>query len=140
MKSNETLFEEFVRAYDIEVPADKVEAEYEYILLDMRHRAQYDTLATGNVHYDLASELADQEEELRDLALLEVKSDLVIKDIIQKQNITATPEELQAAGHAMAERDHSSLEMVQRFFGEDCSGLESDVKRQKAMDWILEQA
>jgi len=139
MTENDARFRKFVEEYDIEVPQEAIDNEYEFILQDMRHRMQYNAMAGGESPLEAKAALKDQEEEFKKLALFEAKSGRVLKDIIKKQNITASPEELEEKAKAIAEEDHSTLEMVQRFFGEDLALLEGDVKRQKALDWIETQ-
>lgn len=137
--TNDEKFRQFVLDYDIEVPEERIKNEYDYIVLDMKHRMQYDTLTTGTRHMNVQAELEAQKAEILQAAIFEAKSDLVLKDVIKKQNFTVTPEDLQKEAQDMIDREHTTMEMVQRFFGEDLTGLESDVKRKKAMAWIAEQ-
>lgn len=137
--TREEKIRQYVLDYDIDVPEEKIKNEYDFIVLDMKHRMQYDTLSTGTRHPDVQGELEAQKDDIRKAAVYEAKSELVFKDIIQKQNFTVTAEELQAEAQNMVEREHSTMDMVKRFFGDDLTGLEPDLKRRKAMDWIAAQ-
>lgn len=137
--TREEKIRQYVLDYDIDVPEEKIKNEYDFIVLDMKHRMQYDTLSTGTRHPDVQGELEAQKDDILKAAVYEAKSELVFKDIIQKQDFTVTAEELQAEAQNMVEREHSTLDMVKRFFGDDLTGLEPDLKRRKAMDWIVEQ-
>ena len=129
----------FIDAYDMEVPAAKVENVLSYILTQLRHGMQYEALSGGDYHPDPRGELEAQRPQLERLADLEVKQELVLKDIIAKQNFVVTKEELEAEAAAMAMRQGCGIEMIRGFFGEDLAMLERDVKLKKAEDWICRQ-
>lgn len=139
MMDREEAFRRYVEQYDIEVPAEKLENELNYIRLEMRHRMQYDTLTTGALHIFPQLELAQQEEELRAAAFYEAKSELVMKDLLKKLDPAVTPEELAAEAEAMAIRQSTTVAMLKSFLGEELAMLERDVKENKVKDWILQQ-
>ena len=90
-------------------------------------------------YYVTDGELEQMEDELRQAAYYEAKYGLVIRDIIARENFSVTRRELEEEAAAIAERQHSTIEMVYRFFGEDLAMLEKDLKRQKAEQWIFEK-
>ena len=137
--NREEKIKAFVMAYDIEVPAAKVENELNYIKAQLRHGMQYDALTGGAFHPFPEAELAEQREELEKLAYFEVKQELVIKDIIERRQFSASKEELETEAAAMAARQGCTVEMIRSFFGADLAMLERDVKIKKAEDWICEQ-
>lgn len=140
MSSRDETWKRFVESRDIDVPEDAVENELNYMMLDMRHRMQYDTLTGGGYHFNARAELAEQEEELRALARFEVKSGLVMKALLAERQFTVTQEELEAEAEAMARRQNTTVELIRTFFGGDLAMLERDVKERKAIDWVCEQA
>jgi len=137
--NREEKIKAFVMAYDIEVPAAKVENELNYIKAQLRHGMQYDTLTGGALHIFPEAELEAQRAELEKLAYFEVKQELVLKDIVEQQRFSVTKEELEAEAAAMAARQGCTVEMIQSFFGENLAMLERDVKMKKAEDWICAQ-
>ncbi len=137
MTNREYQWKRFVRNYNIEVPQDKVEQEIYLIRMDLRHRMQYDTLTTGTMHFFPDEELDEQMDDIRDAALFEVKSTLVMKDILKMQDFPVTREELEAEAEAMAKRQNTTVELIKGFFGEDLTMLERDVRERKAMDWAF---
>lgn len=140
MNTRDAAWKRFVENYEIDVPEDAVENELHFIMLDMRHRMRYDTLTGGSYHFNARAELAEQEEELRAVARLEVKSGLVMKALLAEHQFTVTKEELEAEAAAMAQRQNTTVEMIQGFFGADLAMLERDVKERKVIDWVCEQA
>lgn len=135
----DTALRKYVEEYPIEVPESLVENEYHYIMLEMRHRMQYDTLTGGRHHIFPQAELEAQREELLHAAYFEAKSPLVLRNVIAEQNFTVSKEELEAEAEAMAKRQNATIEMIKTFFGEDLAMLERDVKERKAIDWIYSQ-
>ena len=84
-------------------------------------------------------ELAQREDELRQIALFEAKEPLVVKDLAARLQVVVTPEELLTEAQALAEREGSTLDMLRRFFGEDFAMLERDVRDRKIREWALSQ-
>ncbi len=131
MESKEEIWRQFVEAYEIEVPEEKVEEELRYILLEMRHRLQYDTLINHAVHLNPRAEIASREEEYRRLARYEAKSELVMKELLAKWNPSVTKDELLQEARAVAVRQNADADLVKAFFGEDLAMLERDLKERK---------
>lgn len=136
--NREQKLKTYIMKYPLEVPNDMLENELNYIQLELRHRMQYDTLTGGPPHINPAKELADMKDELHQAAYYEAKYQLVIKDILAKQNFSITRKELEDEAIAIAQRQNSTLDMVYRFFEEELAMLEQDIKRQKAEQWILD--
>lgn len=137
--NKEEQIRRFIMDYPIEVPPQALENELNYMRMEMRHRMRYDTLTGGPHHFNADGELEQMEDELRQAAYYEAKYGLVIRDIIARENFSVTRRELEEEAAAIAERQHSTIEMVYRFFGEDLAMLEKDLKRQKAEQWIFEK-
>lgn len=139
MKNRDDAWRDYVAAYPLEVPQERVDNELQLLLADMRHRMQYDTLTSGALHLNPYAELEEQMEELKAAALHEAKSDLVMRELLAHQEFPITREELEAEAEAMAQRQDTTVELIKRFFGEDLSMLERGLQEQKAVDWALAQ-
>lgn len=141
MISKEGAIRKFVRAYDIEVPRELVEEEYQLCLTDMRHKMVYGQMA-GSHHmnlYEQAQAVQDAQEELMEVAYFTVKEELVMKALMTREEFSVTDQELEAYAEAMARRQNTTMDMVRRFFGDDLALLAGDVRRQKAEEWIYRQ-
>lgn len=139
MSDRDAVWRTFVSQYQIHVPEELVENELRYITLEMRHRMQYDALTGGGLHLHPCQELEEQEEELRQAALFEAKSDLVVRDIVARQGFSVTREELEREAEGIAQRQGTTVQMIKDFFGENLAMLERDVKEKKAVDWACLQ-
>lgn len=141
MISKEAAMKKFVEQYDIKVPQELVDEEYRFCVMNMKHQMRYAEMA-GEMQMNPLEQrqtMADMEAELKEAARYNVKEELVIKDIMKKPDFAVTSEELEQYAVEMAQRQNSDMEMVKKFFGEDLALLESDVRRQKAEEWILVQ-
>ncbi len=140
MKINEARWRRYVEAYEIDVPAGRVEEEYELIRADMKHRMMYAHMSGAETHIFPDVELDEQEGALRAAALFEAKEPLVLRDLTKKLGIVVTPEELLAEAEEMARRQNTTVDELKRFFGDDLSLLERDVRENKIRDWACKQA
>lgn len=137
--TKEQAFNKFVKLYDIEVPEERVQEMFEYFLLQAKHNMQYDTMINGNVHLNKAGELAAMEDEMREAAYMEAKTDLVMKELIKKLDPEVTEEDLQHKAEEIMKKDNTSLDMIHMFFGKDLAGLKRTVQEDKVKEYILEQ-
>ena len=102
--TKEEAWRAYVETYDIEVPQDRLEEEIRMIRADLMHQMRYDTMSGGPIHPFPELELEQQKEDIYAAALWEVKSELVMKDLIRTQAITVSKEELEVEAEAMAQR------------------------------------
>ena len=137
--TDESAWRDYVLAYDIEVSEERVEEELALVRADLKHRMMYAQMSGGETHLFPEMELAQQEDELRQIALFEAKEPLVVKDLAARLQVVVTPEELLTEAQALAEREGSTLDMLRRFFGEDFAMLERDVRDRKIREWALSQ-
>lgn len=137
--TDESAWRDYVLAYDIEVSEERVEEELALVRADLKHRMMYAQMSGGETHLFPEMELAQREDELRQIALFEAKEPLVVKDLAARLQVVVTPEELLAEAQALAEREGSTLDMLRRFFGEDFAMLERDVRDRKIREWALSQ-
>ena len=139
MSYNDVTWRAYVAAYDLEVPEERIEREYEMVRADMKHRMMYAQMSGGETHLFPDMELAEMEGDLREAALFEAKEPLVLRDLTKKLDVVVTPEELLAEAEAMAKRQSTTVDEIKRFFGEDLSLLERDVRENKIREWACKQ-
>jgi FKBP-type peptidyl-prolyl cis-trans isomerase (trigger factor) len=137
--TREQAYRRYIKEYDIEVPEERVQEMYDYFLLQTKHNMQYDTLINGAVHLHKARELAEMEDEMREAAWFEAKSDLVMKELMKQLDPEVTEEELQAKAEEKCRKDGTTMDMLKMFFGPSLSGLKRDLQEEKIKDYIHEQ-
>lgn len=133
----EELLEAFVEASGIVVPEDLLEEAIEQMTVEVLHRKRYECMAAGRA---LTSEEIKQfAEKIPSMARNQIKTRLVLEDIIEKQAFEISREELEEEADALAERQHMTVEAVRDFLGEDLASLRDDILIRKAIDYITTQ-
>jgi FKBP-type peptidyl-prolyl cis-trans isomerase (trigger factor) len=135
--TREELLEAFVEASDIEVPEDLVKAAEERISEELFHHKRYENMARGLLL--MPDEIEELLAEVPDIARIEVKTQLVLDQIIEQQSFEVSFEELEAEAEALAERQEISVEAVREWLGEDLAALRSDILIRKAIDFAVSQ-
>ena len=137
--TREQKWQQFVEDYDIGVPEAKIENEMNLICMQMRQQMQYDMLTGKETHLIPEIELQQQKEEIRKQAIFEVKSQLVMKEVLNMHSFSVTKEELESEAEAIAKRQNTTVEMIKGFFGEDLAMLERDLLERKVLDWVYDR-
>lgn len=123
----------------IRVSEEKLNAEVELMQLELRHRLQYEQMATGITDYS-GKDLTEQFASLRTEAERQLKADAVIEGVIAAEQFAVTQEELEAEAAAMAKRKNIPVEMVKGFFGPSLSPIKKDLLRAKALAFVYDNA
>ena len=74
------------------------------MVLEMNQRLRYETLATGKTHEFSWEEMDNQMETFKEEAYRLVKTDLVLKGIIEAEQLEVSKEELEEEVRAIAAR------------------------------------
>jgi trigger factor len=130
----EDILEKFVEESDVVAPENLVEEAYDRLILEITHKRKYEAMMTGQFYMPGTMEFS--EEYIRQEALKQVKTGLALEEVIQKQKLEATKEELETEAKAMADRQQTTVEAIKGFFGEDLSILKQDILIRKAIDFI----
>ena len=134
------IIEKLLEANDIEIPQDLVDEEVKMMVLEMNHRMKYEILASGAI-LDLTQEdMAARLEEFKSEAFKLVKTRLVLKEIIEAENLEVTKEELEEEAKAISLRQQMPVEMVKDFLGEDLASLKNDLLVRKAINLVQANA
>ncbi len=124
-----------------EVPEPLVNAEMQNRLQDLAMRLQAQGMELGQY---LEATGTDQEsfvEDLRSTATSAVRVDLALRAVADAEGIEATDEDLEAEYASVAERVKETRKEVRRRFerADQVSAVRSDVRKRKALEWLLEQ-
>jgi trigger factor len=125
-----------------EVPEALVAHEMQDRLQDLALRVQAQGM---RLEQYLAMTGTDPEQfsgELRDTALAGVKVDLALRAVAEAEGIECTDEDLQEELDGVAARVNEPVEVVRDRFERagQISAVRSDIKKRKALEWLLERA
>lgn len=135
-KMSDTVIEKYVQAQEIDVPEDLFEEELRLLLIEEAHRAQYSSFVTGQYRILTPEEKSEAYEELKKIAFQNIKTQIVIKNIIEAERFDVTKEELEEEAIGISERQGVTLEQIKDFFGEELSALRHDILEKKAEKYI----
>lgn len=128
------LLEAFVEASDIVVPEDLFEETVERMTLEVMHGKRYEYMAQGKIF--MPEDVEQFTEEIRNLTYTQLKTQLVLENIIEKEAFEVTADELENEAKALAERQQMTIEAVKDFLGEELTSLKDDILIRKAIDFI----
>jgi trigger factor len=125
-----------------EIPEAMIGQEMQDRLQDLAMRLQAQGMQLDQY---LAMTGADPEsfsQELRDTAVQAVKVDLALRAVADAEGIECTDEDLQADLEDVAERVGQDVDAVRERFerGGQISAVRSDIRKRKALEWLLERA
>ncbi len=142
MVLRQRTLESLVQLVEEDPPDALVQAEMERRLHDLAHRLEQQGIgieqwlaATGQSGEEMGNQL-------RGPAMEAVKGDLALRSVVEAQSIEATDEDVDQQLERVAERAGVPVESVRRSIdeGDGWSGVRSDIKRGKALDWLVEHA
>ena len=136
----DALMEKILEANDFEVPQALVDNEISMMVLEMNHRMNYERLASGTFISMTPEEMEQRLEEISAEAFTMVKTRMLLRGIIEAENLEVTQEELEEEAQAIALRQKTSIEMVKDFLGEDLGSIRNDLLVRKAIDFIYTNA
>lgn len=131
---NEALLRAFVEESDIIAPQSLVDETAEQMIREFLHVKRYENLAKGLAY--IPEDIEQISQEIQNAAHLQIKTQLVLDDIIKTQAFYVTHDELEEEAKALAERQKLPLEAVKDFFGEDMTSLRQDILIKKAIAFI----
>lgn len=126
---------------EINVPDVMVEDELNTMMQDMDQQLRQQGMSLPQYLQYAGKEPKDFREELRDNAVRRVENRLIVKAVAKQENIEATQEDIDKQIKNMAAQfgleEDKVREIVQQ---ENAKFLEQDIKMQKAIDFLLENA
>lgn len=134
----ELLLDAIILQSDIPVSEEKVEQELQMELAGFLQTMRY--RAMGGDHQMEEIDLDEWKKNIRDEIIRDRKVDFILRTVIEKEQISATMEELEQAALKLAQKEQTTLEMVRRFMGDDYALLKKDVLYEKARNFIVAAA
>ena len=143
MENGNKVIEKIVNDSNVEVPEVLVEREIDYQARNYEQQFRMQGFAGKEVE-DLINNLVNQyKENYKEQAVLNVKTDLVMSAIIEKENIAATEEELTEELKKLAEAYNVEEDKFENFKESMLSSsrqyIEESIQKRKVVDLIIEE-
>src|SRR3546814_1443 len=124
-----------------ELPEPLISAEMQDRLQDLAMRLQAQGMQLEQYLQMTGSDPEAFSQELRDTAVLAVKIDLALRAVAEAEGIDCSDDDLDEEIEGVAERVGQSADEVRARFERvgQISAIRSDIKKRKALDWLLER-
>ncbi|MGE3619663.1 MAG: trigger factor [Acidimicrobiia bacterium] len=141
MQLREKVGEALATLVEDDVPDALVSAEVQNRIQDMALRFQAQGISLEQWIAATGQDAQSFTEQMKDTAATAVKVDLALRAVAEAEGIEGTDEELDDELAAVAERVGSTPAEVRSRFerGGQLSAVRSDIKKRKALDWLLER-
>ncbi|MEO7571235.1 MAG: trigger factor [Acidimicrobiales bacterium] len=125
-----------------EVPPPLVSQEMQERLQDLAMRIQAQGMQLDQYLAMTGTEPEAFSQELRETATAAVKVDLALRAVAEAEGIECTEDDLQGDLDAVAARVGQDADVVRQTFERDgrLSAVRSDIRKRKALEWLLERA
>ena len=136
-KTEDILIAEVVKNAEVVVPDAMVEQQLDAYLQDFATRISYQGLTMDQYFEMFGSSEEEFRAEKRDVARENVKTRLVLQEIIKAENLIATPEEVDAKLKEIADKYKKSVEDYKKSMGEkELTYFENGIIMNKLLDFL----
>lgn len=136
-KLENDLIEKIVDASEVEVPEILVERQLDMFIKDLEARLSYQGLKLDEYLGYLGTDVQKLREERREQAKQSCKTRLVLEEIIKKENLYVTDEELNAKLQEMADLYKKDLEEYKKTLDNNTVAyFENDILMKKLLDFL----
>lgn len=139
-KFEDEVLSELAVINDVEIPQQMVENEVNGMVLELKYQMNYDALMHGNYHPFQQDEIERKMDEIREEAHNRIKIRMLIKKVIEAENMTVTRQELMDEAELIAERQQINVESVRDLLGSDMDLLKDDLLTRKAVRFVCDHA
>jgi hypothetical protein len=136
----EEILDKIIETNDIYLSKDQVDSETDYTLVSISQNLKYKAMIDGDyAAYETFNATADRDN-IREQVVRRLKVDKILKSVVRQEHLVLTRDDLEDEAKAMAARQQTSIEMIERFFGRDFAMLETDLLLRKALDFLFDHA
>ena len=136
-KLENDLIEKIVDASEVEVPEILIERQLDMFIKDLEARLSYQGLKLDEYLGYLGTDVQKLREERKEQAKQSCKTRLVLEELIKKENLYVTDEELNAKLQEMAELYKKDLEEYKKTLDNNTIAyFENDILMKKLLDFL----
>lgn len=140
VQMKDALLDKIVDINEVEAPQSMVQNEISRMVCELSQYLKYEAMRTGDSSYILQNNMNDHMEKIKKEALRLVKVKLILKEIIQLEQLEITKGDLEEEVKIISIRQEVPVERVKDFFGEELNILREDLLIRKAINFIYDNA
>lgn len=136
----ELLLDKIIESNEFCLSEEWIEKETDQELISRSQQLKYQGMIDHDFqrYYNYGTE--EDRNEARRCVIRKTQVEMLLKSIIEQENLDATAEELEVKAEKIVQQENTPIDMVKRFFGEDFSLLKGDLLKEKALNLIYESA
>ncbi len=132
------ILDKIIETNEFVIP-DDLKGEIDYVFKGTIQGIKYQNIFGGaaamtEIDYEGVHKSVEEE------VTRDYKVGLIVNSIIEQEGLTTTPEERRERAERIAAKDNTTIELVQKFMGEDFALIEHDLLVEKVRDLIYENA
>jgi trigger factor len=136
-----SLVEQAAGNIEIEIPNGMIESETDFMLRDMEYQLSYSGIQMEQYLQITGSTVEDLKEQMKEDALVRVKTQLVLEKISEVEALEVTQEDIDKEIERIAEAQNQTAEEVKKIYArDDYSYLKDSMKSTKVVDLLEENA
>ena len=141
-EAKNALMKEIVAKSSFEIPPSMVEKEMEALLMRLQERMGFQADDINQFAAVLGINAEELSQKLREEALGNIKSMLVLSEVSDREKLTVPEEKYRQVLDAVAKRNNKSIEEIEKIVAENNTrgNIESELLLERAMDFIYENA
>lgn len=125
----------------VDIPEKMIDAEVDGMLYDFDQQLRYQGLSLDQYVQFTGGSVEDLKGQMREDALMRVKTTLVIEKVKEQETIEVTEADIEEELKKVAEMQKRDLEEVRTLFGKDnFEYLKGNLKSRKTVDFLVENA
>lgn len=139
-KKRETLIEKASENTEIDIPDAMVETELDQMVQEFEQRLQMQGMTLEMYTQFSGQDKDGLKEQMREDAEKRVKTNLTLDAIAETEELEASDEDVEAELDKMAEMYGAEKEQIRQMLGGNAEALKNDLKKRKAIDFLVEQS
>ncbi len=139
-KKRETLVEKASENTEIDIPDAMVETELDQMVQEFEQRLQMQGMTLEMYTQFSGQDKDGLKEQMREDAEKRVKTNLTLDAIAETEELEASDEDVEAELDKMAEMYGAEKEQIRQMLGGNAEALKNDLKKRKAIDFLVEQS
>lgn len=130
------ILDTLLQHVEVEIAPEELSSEVARLQAYYNHQLQFELLQNGDFSVFLPQNQEKRQQQIRQEAERELKTEVLLRFIAENEHITATPEDRESEAQRIAAENNIPLENVRDFMGQSFEMLQEDLLIQKTLQWL----
>jgi trigger factor len=139
-KKRETLIEKASENAEVDIPEVMIENELDQMVQEFEQRLQMQGMTLEMYSQFSGQDKDELKEQMREDAEKRVKTSLTLDAIVEAEGLEASDEDVEKELDKMAEMYGTDKEQIRKMLGANTDAIKKDLRKRKAIDFLVEQS